>query len=183
MSSNSATTSACSCSPARARRGRPAWISRSTFARPRRTGSRGTRKAQREVLWLVAAPALVPEADHRHGQWLVLRRRLWAAVRLRPRLRRRGGAIRPLGDQLGHPSGRRRDQGRARAHDVSQCHVSRADRRDDRRPQGGRMGLRQRGRSAGQAQGARRGGRQGAARQRTRSRSRRRRTPSAASAK
>ena len=33
-------------------------------------------------LCLVAAAALVPEADHRHGQRLVLRRRLWPALRL-----------------------------------------------------------------------------------------------------
>ena len=106
-------------------------------------GLAGTRKAQREVLRLVATPALVPEADHRDGQRLVLRRRLRAALRLRSRLRRRGRAIRPLRDQLGHPSRRRRDKGRARAHDVSQRDVSCADRRSDRRPQGGGMGLRQ----------------------------------------
>ena len=49
-------------------------------------------------LWLVAAAALVSEADDRDGQRLVLRRRLWPAVRLRPRLCRRGGAVRPVSE-------------------------------------------------------------------------------------
>ena len=43
-------------------------------------GLKGTRKAQSRGLCLVAQTALVPEADHRHGQRLVLRRRLRSAV-------------------------------------------------------------------------------------------------------
>ena len=48
------------------------------------------------------------QAHHRHGQWLVLRRRVHAARVLRPRDRRRGGAVRPVRDQLGHHPRRQR---------------------------------------------------------------------------
>ena len=64
-------------------------------------GLAGTRKAQRESLWLVAPAALVPEADHRHGQRLVLRRRLRPAVRLRSGLRGGGGTVRPVARSTG----------------------------------------------------------------------------------
>ena len=61
---------------------------------------------------LAVAPApVLSEADHRDGQRLVLRRRVHAAGVLRSRDRRRGGDVRPLGDQLGHHPGRRRHQG------------------------------------------------------------------------
>ena len=63
----------------------------------------------------VAAPAHLREADDRDGQRLVLRRRLHAAGRLRPRDRRRRGDLRAVGDQLGHPARQRRQQG-ARRH-------------------------------------------------------------------
>ena len=63
----------------------------------------------------VAAAAHLREADDRDGQRLVLRRRLHAARRLRPRDRRGRGDVRPVRDQLGHPSRERRQQG-ARRH-------------------------------------------------------------------
>jgi hypothetical protein len=63
-------------------------------------------------LFVVGTPALVRKADHRHDQRLVLWRRLWSAVRLRHRGGERGRAVRPFGNQLGHPARRRSIQGR-----------------------------------------------------------------------
>ena len=74
------------------------------------------RRVRRDAALLaVAAPAYLREADDRDGQRLVLRRRLHAARRLRPRDRRRRGDVRALGDQLGHSARQRRQQG-ARRH-------------------------------------------------------------------
>ena len=57
----------------------------------------------------VAAADVLSEADHRHGQRLVLRRRVHAAGVVRSRHRGGRGDVRPLRDQLGHHSRRQRD--------------------------------------------------------------------------
>ena len=54
---------------------------------------------------LAVAPADgLPEADHRDGQWLVLRRRVQPAGRLRPRRRGRRGDVRPVARSTGASS-------------------------------------------------------------------------------
>ena len=77
--------------------------------------ARAAQGAARRGAVAVAAAAHVREADDRDGQRLVLRRRVHAARRLRPRDRRGRGDVRPVRDQLGHPARQRRQQG-ARRH-------------------------------------------------------------------
>ncbi len=88
------------------------------------------------------------EADDRDGQRLVLRRRVHAAHLVRSRDRRRGGQVRPLGDQLGHHPGRRRHQGGVAGDEPARLPLLHHDRRDLRRPQGRQHGAGQRGRAA-----------------------------------
>ena len=86
----------------------------------------------------VAAPAHLRQADDRDGQRLVLRRRVHAGRRVRPRARRRRGDVRPLGGELGHPARRCREQG-ARRHDrLARGAALHHDRAHVRRPRGGR---------------------------------------------
>ncbi len=73
------------------------------------------------------------QADHRHGQRLVLRRRVHAARRLRSRHRRRGGDLRHLRDQLGHHPGRQRHALGGGDDEPARCDVLCHDRRDLRR--------------------------------------------------
>src|SRR5580704_9572311 len=94
------------------------------------------------------AVAVLRQADHRHGQWLVLWRRLQLDDRLRPRHRGGGRDLRAVGNQLGHHPGRHRDQGRGLGHGPARYDVLHHDRRDFRRPQGGVDGARQRGGAA-----------------------------------
>ena len=92
----------------------------------------------------VEAAAILRQADHRHGQRLVLWRRVQFADRLRSRHRRRGRDLRAVGNQLGHYPGRHRHQGGSLGHGPARRDVLHHDRRDFRRPQGGRHGARQR---------------------------------------
>ena len=96
----------------------------------------------------VAPVPVLSEADHRDGQRLVLRRRVHAAGLVRSRDRRRGGDVRPVGDQLGHHSGRRRHQGGVAGDEPARLPLLHHDRRDLRRPQGRQHGPRQRGGAA-----------------------------------
>ena len=96
----------------------------------------------------VAAAAHLREADDRDGQRLVLRRRVHAARRLRPRDRRRRGDVRPLRDQLGHPARERGQQGARRHGRVAGRAALRDDRPHLRRQAGGGDGPRQRERAA-----------------------------------
>ena len=88
----STSAAACSCSPARAIRSPAGMDLQGIFPRHRRPVLReqlnGRRSANAQWQWrqLMA----YPQADHRHGQRLVLRRRIHAADRLRSRHRRRG---------------------------------------------------------------------------------------------
>ncbi len=68
------------------------------------------------------------EAHHRHGERLVLRRRLHAHGVLRSGHRRRRGDVRRVGDQLGHPARRQRVEGAEPAHGPARralCHHDR----------------------------------------------------------
>src|SRR6185437_3108773 len=94
-------------------------------------------------VWLVAALALVSEADDRNGERMVLRWWLWPPVCLRSRDRRRRGAVRAFRDQLGHFARRRRDQSRGRPYEHARRHVSRTHGRADRRQKGGGVEARQ----------------------------------------
>ncbi len=74
-------------------------------------GLRGIRKSQRESYGWFHRLRWFQEADHRHGQWQVLWRRLWPAFFLRSGDLRRRSPVRPQRNQLGHPARRRRHQG------------------------------------------------------------------------
>ena len=77
------------------------------------------------------------EADDRHGERLVLRRRLHAHGLLRSGDRRRRGDVRRLRDQLGHPARRQRVEGAEPAHGAARRALRHHDRhslqRDKRR--------------------------------------------------
>ena len=153
----------------------------------RETEAQGLRRhaqgAARE-LWLVAAAALVSEADHRDGQRLVLRRRLRPAVRLRPGLRRRGGAVRPVARSTGASCpAAAPPRSRCELMSVPQRHVPRADGRErSTASTAAEWGWSTRRCRWPAARPRDRGGATCCCR-RTRSRSRRPRTPSAASAR
>ena len=72
----------------------------------------------------------VPQAHHRHGPWLLLRRRLHARHRLRLRHRRRRRDVRPFGSELGHHPRRPRRLGRDAGDGLSRRHVLFRDRRE-----------------------------------------------------
>ena len=102
------------------------------------------RRVRRDAALLaVAAAAHLCEADDRDGQRLVLRRRLHASRRLRPRDRGGRGDVRPVRDQLGHPARERRQQGSRRHRRLAGRPALRDDRPHLRRPAGGRDGPRQ----------------------------------------
>ncbi len=97
--------------------------------------SGNSRRAPRPArgLRVVGALALVSKSDHCHGEWLVLWRRLWPAVRLRPRVLRRRCAIRALRDQLGNSARRRRHESSRGTDAHAQGHVPRVARRESDR--------------------------------------------------
>src|SRR5690606_8826668 len=131
----------------------------------RRAGHDRARRAPRRRGVAVAALEGLSEADDRDGQRLVLRRRVHAARRVRSRDRRRGGDLRVVGDQLGHPARGQRDEGRDRDDGPAQRALLRDDWRDLRRQEGGADGSRERGRAAGRAQGTHARARAGADRE------------------
>ena len=81
------------------------------------------------------------QAHYRHGERLVLRRRLFAARRLRSRHRIGNRCLRALRNQLGHPSRKPRQQGSRRHRGPAQGARVHHDRRDLHRPQAAEMGL------------------------------------------
>src|SRR5215813_11742903 len=91
----------------------------------------------------LAAALDLPDAYHRHGQRLLLWRRLHPGLRLRFRDRGRRCGVRSLGGELGHPT--RRDRLLERGPDVElpRRHVLRAHRRYLRRQEGEGDRLRQ----------------------------------------
>ena len=102
------------------------------------------RKVRRDsALWQWRILRTLRQADDRDGQRLVLRRRVHAARRVRSRDRRRRGELRPLGGQLGHPAGRRRQQGARRDGRLPGGAALHHDRAHVRRQAGGRDGARQ----------------------------------------
>ena len=64
-------------------------------------GRAATLKARRQSGGWWQPADVLRKAHHRHGQWLVLRRRLHAAGRLRSGDRRRGGQVRPVARSTG----------------------------------------------------------------------------------
>ena len=109
----------------------------------RRPRARPAAGAPRRGAVAVAAAAHLRQADDRDGQRLVLRRRLHASRRLRPRDRRRRGDLRAVRDQLGHSARQRRQQGARRHGRLARGPALRDDRPHLRRPAGGRDGPRQ----------------------------------------
>ena len=113
----------------------------------------------------MAAAARLPEGHDRHGQRLVLRRRVHAARCVRSRDRRRRGDLRPLRGQLGHHSGRQRHEGDVRNDRAAQRALLCDDGRTVQGQAGRRDGSRQRVRAAQEAQEAHDRGRANAARE------------------
>jgi trans-feruloyl-CoA hydratase/vanillin synthase len=90
---------------------------RSTEDNPKARAARAARLAP-----LALGEAVeIPEADDRDGQRLLLRRRLYAALRLRFRDRCRRGDVRPLGGELGNPSRRHRRVECRAGDELSRC--------------------------------------------------------------
>ena len=147
---------------------RPAWISRSTSARPTASPTRDPQRAPHGRGMAVAAPARLPEGDDRDGERLVLRRRVharWSHATSRSRPTRRRSAVR---GELGHPPGRQRDEGDGRDDRLPQGALLRDDGRDVRRQASRRDGARERVRAAQEARGAHAQARANAARARIR---------------
>ena len=115
----------------------------------------------------VAAAARLPEGHDRHGQRLVLRRRVHADGRVRSRDRGRRGDVRPVRGQLGHHPGRQRHESDVRDDRAAQRALLRDDGRTVQRQEGSRDGPRQRIRAAQEAQEAHDRSRADAARRRT----------------
>ena len=104
--------------------------------RDRQRGRAG-QGAQGERGMAVETPVQLAETDDRHGQRLVLRRRVHPAGGLRPGLRRRGRAIRLVRGELGHSARRRGVQGARRDRQQAGRALPHHDRRTVRRPRGG----------------------------------------------